>query len=210
MKRKWHHPEEPETGRRYFRSVAEFEGAPESPEWYTQEFPEGVAEMKDEEDADLSRRSFMRAMGGTAMLAGLGLAGCRRPESTILPFTEHVEWIVPGRSLYYATAMPRLGGCTPIVATTHEGRPTHLQGNRLHPNSNGSTDAFASASVRDLYDPGRSMKVLNNGKDMDFSPHKMKNPSKQRHGFAKFDRFPDYKVSLLQLTRQVLAKRTGV
>ena len=128
MKRKWHHPEEPATGRRYFRSIAELEGAPESPEWYTQEFPTGVAEMKDENDADLSRRSFMRAVGGTAMLAGLGLAGCRRPESTIMPFAEHVEWIVPGRSLYYATAMPRLGGCTPIVGNYPRGTPDSSPG----------------------------------------------------------------------------------
>ncbi len=174
MKRKWHHPEEPRTGRRYFRSIAELEGAPESPEWFGQEFPEGVAEMEGEEDAELTRRSFLRVMGGTGALAGLGLAGCRRPEATIRPFTEHVEWMVPGRSLFYATAMPRLGGCTPLVATTYEGRPTHLQGNPLHPYSNGSTDAFATAAVRDLYDPGRSMKILSKGKQA------------KREDFAKF------------------------
>ena len=34
--------------------------------------------------------------------------------------------------------MPRLGGCTPLVVTTHEGRPTHLPGQR--PASRRATD----------------------------------------------------------------------
>ena len=76
MKRKWHHPEEPSTGRRYFRSIAELEGAPESPEWYGQEFPEGVAEM---DDAALGLFETLLALPDpdlqTAIVSGEGLEG---------------------------------------------------------------------------------------------------------------------------------------
>ena len=36
------------------------------------------------------------------------------------------------------------------------GRPTHLQGNKLHPDSNGGLDAQAQATILNLYDPNRA------------------------------------------------------
>lgn len=163
MKRIWHHPEEPKTGKRFWRSVGELEDTPEFRSWLDREFPQGAAEMDDETDRELSRRSFMRLMGASTALAGLGMAGCRRPVETILPFAHHVEWVIPGKPLLYASSMPRAGGSVPLVVTTHEGRPTHLQGNPLHPASNGSCDSFATASILDLYDPARQRDFLLDG-----------------------------------------------
>ena len=81
-----------------------------------------------------------------------------------MPYAESLEWVVPGKPLLYTTAMPRLGGCTPILATTHEGRPTHLQGNPLHPsNPGGGVDSFANSTILDLYDPERSGDYKQNG-----------------------------------------------
>ena len=77
------------------------------------------------------KKSFMR-YGASTALAGIGLSGCRRPVAKIVPYADSVEWMVPGKSVYYATSMPRLGGSTPIIAKVHEGRPIHLQGNPLH------------------------------------------------------------------------------
>jgi molybdopterin-containing oxidoreductase family iron-sulfur binding subunit len=126
------------------------------------EFPQGVAEMADEEDAELSRRSFLKLMGASTALAGFGLAACRRPESYIVPYNKAPEWVIPGKATYYASSMPRPGGAVPLVVTTFEGRPTKVAPNALHPDTSG-TDAFTQASVLDLYSPSRSRNVLSKG-----------------------------------------------
>jgi hypothetical protein len=46
----------------------------------------------------------LKIMGASVGL--MGLAACRRPMTTILPYTQHVEWMVPGKPLLYATTMP--------------------------------------------------------------------------------------------------------
>ena len=152
MKRIWQHPEEPKTGRRYWRSMGELEQREDFLKNLGREFPNGD-ELSDEEREN-SRRSFLKIMG--ASVGMMGLASCRRPLTHILPFTQSVEWMVPGKSVYYATAMPRPNGATPMVVTTYEGRPTHLAGNPLHPSVSGGLDSFAQASILDLYDPERS------------------------------------------------------
>ena len=126
------------------------------------EFPQGVGEMADEADAETSRRSFLKLMGASTALAGFGMAACRRPESYIVPYNKAPEWVIPGKATYYASSMPRAAGATPLVVTTFEGRPTKLAANTLHPDAAG-TDAFAQASVLDLYSPSRSKKVLKQG-----------------------------------------------
>jgi len=83
----------------------------------------------------------------------------------LVPFTKSAEWTIPGKFLYYATAMPRRTGAIPLIATTVDGRPIKLEGNPLHPASAGTTDTFAQASVLDLYDPARSQRFVNRGKD---------------------------------------------
>lgn len=137
---------------------------PEFREWLEREFPRGAAEMEGDEADDVTRRSFLKYMGASTALAGFGMAGCRRPTLYLVPYAKSVEWVIPGKPTMYATAMPRVKGCMPLVATTHEGRPTKLEGNPLHPNSNGGTDAVAQASIIGLYDPDRSKRVLRDGK----------------------------------------------
>ena len=153
MKRIWHHPEPIKTDRRYWRSLDERANTPEFQQRLGREFDPTISEMS-EKDRDNSRRDFMKLMGGAAALSGLAMVSCRRPVQKVLPFTKHVEWIIPGKPLLYATAMPRPWGASPMVVTTHEGRPTHLQGNPLHP-LGGGIDIFAQASILDLYNPDR-------------------------------------------------------
>jgi molybdopterin-containing oxidoreductase family iron-sulfur binding subunit len=43
-----------------------------------------------------------------------------------------------------------------VVVTSHDGRPTKIEGNAQHPSSFGGTDVRAQAYVWDLYDPDRS------------------------------------------------------
>jgi molybdopterin-containing oxidoreductase family iron-sulfur binding subunit len=163
-KRIWHHPEVPagETTVSW-RSAGQLEDTPAFREWLDREFPQGAAEMADESEAETSRRSFLKLMGASTALAGFGMAACRRPESYIVPYTKAPEWVIPGKATYYASAMPRATGATPLVVTTFEGRPTKLAPNTLHPDAAG-TDAFAQASVLDLYSPSRSRRILKSGK----------------------------------------------
>ncbi|HEX8679745.1 MAG TPA: TAT-variant-translocated molybdopterin oxidoreductase, partial [Chthoniobacterales bacterium] len=157
MKRVLEHPPAPETGRRYWRGVGELSDTPEFRAWLEREFPRGAAEMHGD---DLSRRSFLKFMGASMALAGLGLSGCRRPEAHLMPFSKSVEWAIPGKALYYATAMPRRNGALPLVVATVDGRPIKIEGNPLHPASGGATDMFAQASILDLYDPARSQRFV--------------------------------------------------
>lgn len=159
MKRNWIHPEEPQNAKRYWRSTAELERRESFLKDLGREFPAG--DTLTPEEAENGRRDFLKIMGASVGL--MGLASCRRPITTILPYTQHVEWMVPGKPVLFATTMPRSGGATPLVVTVHEGRPTHLSGNPLHP-LGGGIDAFAQASVLDLYDPDRSQKPLGAGK----------------------------------------------
>ena len=155
-KRIWQHPEVPagETTVSW-RGVGQLEDTPAFRSWMEREFPQGVAEMENEEDAETSRRSFLKLMGASTALAGFGMAACRRPESYIVPYSKAPEWVIPGKATYYASSMPRSGGATPLVVTTFEGRPTKVASNMLHPDTTG-TDAFVQASVLDLYSPSRS------------------------------------------------------
>ncbi len=162
MKRVFQHPPEPLTGKKYWRSLGEYSNTPEFRQWLEREFPAGASEISDDE---WSRRDFMKLMGASMALAGLGLTSCRRPEMHLVPFTKSAEWTIPGKFLYYATAMPRRTGAIPLIATTVDGRPIKLEGNPLHPASAGATDTFAQASLLDLYDPARSRRFVNRGKD---------------------------------------------
>lgn len=163
-KRIWHHPEVPvgETTVAW-RSVGQLEDTAEFREWIDREFPRGAAELANDDEVETSRRSFLKLMGASTALAGFGMAACRRPEGYIVPYTKAPEWVIPGNATYYASSMPRAHGATPLVVTTFEGRPTKLAPNKLHPDAEG-TDAFAQASVLDLYSPSRSRVILKGGK----------------------------------------------
>lgn len=150
---------EPETGPKYWRSLDHLAETPEFREWAEREFPAGASEMKD----PVTRRDFMKIMSASFVLAGLGGAGCRRPEEHILPFSKMPEGYIHGVSQFFATAMPTTRGAIPLVARSHEGRPVKVEGNRQHPDSNGGTDLHAQASILNLYDPDRATRFAKEG-----------------------------------------------
>ncbi len=138
-------------GRDYWRSLSEIAGTEEFLEHLSEEFPDKARPLPDE----LTRRDFMKLMGASLALAGLG--GCtRQPIEKIVPFVKAPEYMVPGKPLYFATAMPFQGSALGLLAESHMGRPTHLEGNPNHPESLGATNVFAQASILSLYDPDRS------------------------------------------------------
>ncbi len=163
-KRVFNHPPEAATGKKYWRSLGQLSGTPEFRGWLEREFPQGASEFG---GGEVSRRNFLQLMGASMALAGLSFAGCRRPEMQLVPFTRGVEWSIPGKALFFSSAYPTRNGAIPLVVTTHDGRPTKIEGNPLHPASKGATDIFAQASILDFYDPDRSQHFLKNGKKSD-------------------------------------------
>ena len=110
-----------------------------------------------------SRRHFLRLMG--ASLALSGATGCAfQPPESIVPYVEQPELIVPGKPLFFASAMERDGFASGIVVESHTGRPIKIEGNPAHPFSQGATDAQTQAAILSLYDPDRSQVVLSNGR----------------------------------------------
>ena len=114
-----------------------------------------------------SRRDFMKIMGASMAMAGL--TACRRPAEKILPHTRKPEEIIPGKPLYYATAMPFEGAVRALLVETHDGRPTKVEGNPDHPVSMGSTGVYEQASLLNLYDPDRSKTVRMDGADSNWN-----------------------------------------
>ena len=146
------------SGKEYWRSVEEFVDAPEFEEFVKEEYPAHAEEWDD----SLSRRNFVKVMG--ASLAFAGLSGCViQPAEKIVPYVRQPEEIVPGKPLFYATAMTLGGIATGLLAKSNEGRPTKLEGNPDHPQSLGATDVFAQASLLGMYDPDRSKEVTYRG-----------------------------------------------
>jgi MoCo/4Fe-4S cofactor protein with predicted Tat translocation signal len=123
------------------------------------EFPRQASQLENA----LDRRAFFKLMGASLALAGLAGCGFRPPDEAIVPYDRQPEELVPGRPLYYATAMQFQGYATGLLVESHEGRPTKVEGNPDHPASLGATDVFAQASVLTLYDPDRSRTVVHRG-----------------------------------------------
>ena len=64
-----------------------------------------------------------------------------------MPYVEAPEQIVPGIPRYYATTMPYGTSAYGLVVESHEGRPTKIEGNELHPASLGSSSARVQAAI---------------------------------------------------------------
>jgi Fe-S-cluster-containing dehydrogenase component len=112
--------------------------------------------------AGLSRREFLRLSGATLALAGFG-ACTKQPLEKIVPYVEQPEVVIPGKPLRFATASQYCGFAQGLLVTSHEGRPTKIEGNPTHPASLGATTIWAQADVLDLYDPDRAQTVTTGG-----------------------------------------------
>ena len=150
---------ETETGPRFWRSLEELAETEEFAHYLHREFPEAASEWAD----PTSRRGFLRVMGASLALAGVASSGCdyrNDPPEKVLPYVRQPENIVQGKTLHYATALSLGGFGLGVVAESHMGRPTMVEGNEKHPDSLGSIDALTQAAVLGLYDPDRSQVVM--------------------------------------------------
>jgi MoCo/4Fe-4S cofactor protein with predicted Tat translocation signal len=151
MKRVVQHPSESPTGPRYWRSLDELSQAPGFQSWMQREFPDGASSLE-----GVDRRHFMKIMAAGFAFAGVGMAGCRRPEAYIKTYAKQPEQIIPGQPTFYASSFPLRQDAIPLVVETHGARPTKLEGNPSFPAYRGSTDLRTQASILDLYDPDRA------------------------------------------------------
>jgi molybdopterin-containing oxidoreductase family iron-sulfur binding subunit len=145
-------------GRVYWRSLDELADTPEFQELLHREFPENASTFTDPK----GRRQFLKLMSASLALAGVG-ACTRQPAETIVPYVRQPEELIPGKPLFYATAMPLAGYGMPVLAESHHGRPTKVEGNPEHPASMGAADVFAQASILSLYDPDRAKTITYRG-----------------------------------------------
>src|SRR4026207_448375 len=91
-------------GRLYWRSLGELAAPPQFRGSRRREFPEQASEWNDPK----GRREFLKLMSASLALAGVG-ACTRQPTEAIVPYVRQPEDVVPGRPLYFASAIPMAG-----------------------------------------------------------------------------------------------------
>ncbi|MER9654237.1 TAT-variant-translocated molybdopterin oxidoreductase [Mesorhizobium sp. M0152] len=143
-------------GREPWRGLDELADTAEFRRFVEAEFP-AIAERL---PLSLDRRTLLKLMGASLSLAGL--TACSEAER-IVPYVHQPEDVIPGKPLYYATALASDGYGIGAVVESHEGRPTKIEGNPDHPASRGATDAVMQAAVLSLFDPERSRAPLKQG-----------------------------------------------
>ena len=141
----------------YWRSLEELSRSDDFEETLRDEFPRQAMAL----DAGVDRRDFVKLMGASMALAGM--TACNRPAEKIVPYIKQPEDLIPGKPLFFASAMPLSGFGTGVLVESHMGRPTKIEGNPDHPSSLGAADAFMQASILGLYDPDRSQVVRHLG-----------------------------------------------
>jgi molybdopterin-containing oxidoreductase family iron-sulfur binding subunit len=147
----------------YWKSLEQLAEDPQVLEKISQEFPG----YDPSQISSLSRRRFMKLMGASMALAGVTLTGCRRwPEEHLAPYSSNPRERTPGIPEQYATVYELGGVGHGLLVTSYDGRPIKVEGNPSHPFARtfdgklGSADAYAQASVLELYDPARSRGVV--------------------------------------------------
>jgi molybdopterin-containing oxidoreductase family iron-sulfur binding subunit len=145
-------------GREFWRTLDELADDPSFRERLYNEFPSEVEAITD----PATRRTFLKLMGASLALAGI-TACTKQPEEKIIPYVRQPENMIPGKPLFFATAMSLGGVATGLLVESHEGRPTKIEGNPLHPGSLGAADVFGQAAILGLYDPDRARTLTNVG-----------------------------------------------
>ncbi len=142
------------SGRQYWQSLDELAGTDAFRDFVKREFPAHASEWLD----PVGRRGFLKLMGASLALAG-ATACTRQPDELIVPYVRQPEDVIPGEPLFFATTMTMDGVGAGLLAESHVGRPTKLEGNPDHPSSVGATDLFGQGTILTMYDPDRSQSI---------------------------------------------------
>ena len=144
-------------GRTYWRSLNELAESDEFIETVRHEFPRQAQLL-----GTLNRRDFLKVLGASLALGGL-TACIPQDQEKILPYSNAPEDLVPGKPMYFASAMPMDGYGLGVLVKSETGRPIKVDGNPRHPVSRGTSNMFMQASILDLYDPDRAQKSTKQG-----------------------------------------------
>src|ERR1041385_5441691 len=98
-------------GQQYWRSLEELAETEEFREFLQKEFPSQASAL----NGPVKRREFLALMGASLALAGLSGCSATVPER-IVPYVRPPEEVVPGKPLFFATAMPMAGYATGVIA----------------------------------------------------------------------------------------------
>ncbi|MBI2339616.1 MAG: TAT-variant-translocated molybdopterin oxidoreductase [Deltaproteobacteria bacterium] len=139
-----------QTEKKYWGSIEELERLPAYTMSLGKEF---VAPPEEQVVTEMERRSFLKVMGASLLLAGTACS--RRPVEKIIPYVNQPEEIIPGTADHYASTCGECSASCGLLVKTREGRPIKLEGNDRHPMNRGRLCARGQASILNLYDPDR-------------------------------------------------------
>ena len=140
-----------------WRSLEELSRGDQFEDFVRDEFPRQALAL----DLGLDRRDFVKLM--SASMAMAGLAACTQPARELVPYVNQPENLIPGKPVYFASAMADRGYARGVLVESHMNRPTKIEGNPDHPASLGASDVHMQASILGLYDPERSQVVRHIG-----------------------------------------------
>lgn len=150
--------------RKYWKSLQELVPTARSVEEHSRitnnEFPENY-DQPPVAGSGVSRRTFMGLLSASMAVAA---TACRRPDHKFVPAVRGVEYQIPGLPNYYTTVFSHGNAAAGLLVTSREGRPVKIEGNDLHPASQGASSAYQQATLLTLYDPDRMKGArVNNG-----------------------------------------------
>src|ERR1700684_2652967 len=113
-----------EDGKRFWQSIEQLSETKEYRQFLENEFPHVPAT---DDQAGINRREVLKFAAASAALAGLS-ACTKMPTQKIVPYVKPPEEIIPGRPLFYATAMTLAGVAPGLLVGSHMGRPHKIEG----------------------------------------------------------------------------------
>jgi len=129
---------------------------------------------------ELSRRTFLKAMGLTGAGGALALTGCGDTDivnqvdievrkELVLPTVDPLDFVRPGREVHYASVCRQCPANCDIHAKTREGRVIKIEGNPNSSTNMGRLCAMGQAGLQANYNPDRLTKpmIRKNGKLVD-------------------------------------------
>jgi anaerobic selenocysteine-containing dehydrogenase len=106
----------------------------------------------------VSRRDFLKLVGAGSVGTGAGVLlaeSSKRPLEQYVPYVVTPEDYSPGIATWYHTVCDQCGAGCGISVRIREGRAKKIEGNPLHPVSQGRSCALGQAGLNALYNPDR-------------------------------------------------------
>jgi anaerobic selenocysteine-containing dehydrogenase/Fe-S-cluster-containing dehydrogenase component len=113
---------------------------------------------------DIKRRDFVKIVG--AATVATALPGCTRQQpKNLIPYVIPHEEIIPGKAVWYATVCRECPAGCGIHVRVREGRAVKIEGNPVHPVSDGKVCSRGQASLQGLYNPDRVQYPMRKSED---------------------------------------------